>query len=78
MFDNLVESSSHKKDIERKGSFIVGTAVIYGAVVIEGEGTLNGGLKIISSPETLAAILKDPNNIRFARVPGTWNDSLSY
>jgi len=29
MFDNLVESSSHKKDIERKGSFIIVTAVIY-------------------------------------------------
>src|SRR5262245_55122868 len=29
MFDNLVESSSHKKDIERKGSFIIATAVIY-------------------------------------------------
>lgn len=55
-----------------------GTAVIYGAVVIEGEGTLNGGLKIISSPETLKAILNDPNNIKFARVPGSWNDSLSY
>ena len=29
MFDNLVESSSHKKDIERKGSFIIVTAAIY-------------------------------------------------
>ena len=29
MFDNLVESSSHKKDIERKGSLIIVTAVIY-------------------------------------------------
>jgi periplasmic protein TonB len=34
MFDNLVESSSHKKDIERKGSFIVGTAVIYGVLLL--------------------------------------------
>lgn len=34
MFDNLVESSSHKKDIERKGSFIVGTAVIYGVLML--------------------------------------------
>src|SRR5260370_41406285 len=29
MFDNLVESSSHKDDISRKGSFIVVTALIY-------------------------------------------------
>ena len=34
MFDNLVESSSHKADIERKGSFIVGTAVIYGVLLV--------------------------------------------
>jgi len=29
MFDNLVESSSHKDDISRKGSFILATTVIY-------------------------------------------------
>ena len=34
MFDNLVESSSHKDDISRKGSFIVATAVIYGVLIL--------------------------------------------
>jgi protein TonB len=34
MFDNLVESSSHKKDIERKGSFIIVTAVIYAVLLL--------------------------------------------
>ena len=34
MFDNLVESSSHKEDISRKGSFIIATAVIYGVLLI--------------------------------------------
>jgi protein TonB len=29
MFENLVESSSHKNDISRKGSFILGTTLIY-------------------------------------------------
>jgi protein TonB len=29
MFDNLVESSSHKSDISRKGSFIFVTSVVY-------------------------------------------------
>jgi len=29
MFDNLVESSSHKDDISRKGSFLAATAAIY-------------------------------------------------
>ena len=34
MFDNLVESSSHKADIERKGSFIIVTAVIYAVLLL--------------------------------------------
>jgi len=34
MFDNLVESSSHKEDISRKGSFIIATAVIYGVLLV--------------------------------------------
>jgi len=34
MFDNLVESSSHKDDLSRKGSFIVATAVIYGVLLM--------------------------------------------
>ncbi|MFN2532089.1 MAG: TonB family protein [Pyrinomonadaceae bacterium] len=29
MFDNLVESSSHKEDISRKGSFIIVTLLVY-------------------------------------------------
>ena len=34
MFDNLVESSSHKDDLTRKGSFIGITALIYGVLMI--------------------------------------------
>ena len=33
MFDNLVESNSHKDDISRKGSFILVTAAIYGVLI---------------------------------------------
>ena len=33
MFDNLVESSSHKQDISRKGSFILVTTAIYGVLI---------------------------------------------
>ena len=33
MFDNLVESSSHKDDIARKGSFVGVTALIYGVLM---------------------------------------------
>src|SRR6185369_7229763 len=34
MFDNLVESSSHKDDISRKGSFVAATALIYGVLLV--------------------------------------------
>ena len=34
MFDNLVESSSHKQDITRKGSFVIGTLIIYGVLIV--------------------------------------------
>ena len=55
-----------------------GTATIYGAIVIEGPGKLNGGLDIISSPAILSQIVNSDKNLKFARVPGTWNDSLTY
>src|ERR1041385_300353 len=34
MFDNLVESSSHKDDLTRKGSFIGITFLIYGVLIL--------------------------------------------
>jgi len=55
-----------------------GNGIIYGAVVVEGDASLNGGLKVISSPGVMQAIANSNNNLRLARVPGSWNDSLSY
>ena len=34
MFDNLVESSSHKEDLSRKGSFVIVTAVVYAVLLV--------------------------------------------
>jgi protein TonB len=34
MFDSLVESGSHKDDLARKGSFFLGTFVIYGVILL--------------------------------------------
>jgi protein TonB len=34
MFDNLVESGSHKQDLSRKGSFLLGTLAIYGVLAL--------------------------------------------
>ncbi|MBA3320628.1 MAG: hypothetical protein H0T45_04165, partial [Pyrinomonadaceae bacterium] len=33
MFDKLVESTSNKQDFARKGSFFLGTMVIYGVLI---------------------------------------------
>jgi protein TonB len=33
MFDSLVESGSHKNDLSRKGSFFLGTFIIYGVII---------------------------------------------
>jgi protein TonB len=33
MFENMVESGSHKDDFARKGSFILGTLIVYGLVI---------------------------------------------
>ncbi len=34
MFDSLVESGSHKQDIARKGSFFLGTLIVYAIVLV--------------------------------------------
>src|SRR5918998_1665147 len=34
MFETLVESGSHKDDLARKGSFLLGTLVVYGIVLV--------------------------------------------
>lgn len=41
MFEHLVESTSHKDDIARKGSFILGTVVVY---IILGTALFVGGI----------------------------------
>jgi len=46
MFENLVESGSHKQDLGRKGSFLLGTVAIY---VVIGTGLLVFGIMAADS-----------------------------
>jgi len=55
-----------------------GNNYVEGAVVIEGPGKINGGSDIVSSPEILRKISNSPKNVKFARVPGSWTDILTY
>jgi len=36
MFENLVESGSHKQDVARKGSFVLITLAVYGVLIVAG------------------------------------------
>ena len=36
MFENLVESGSHRQDVTRKGSFILVTMAVYGLIIVAG------------------------------------------
>ena len=39
---------------------------------------INGNVDIVSSPALLAKLVNLPSNLKFARIPSTWTDSLSY
>jgi len=54
-------------------------AVVYGAVVIQGQvNKANGTAAIVFDATVLNAIGDNPNNNRYATLPGAWNDNSSY
>ena len=54
-------------------------ATVYGAVVVQGRvDKANGTAAIIFDATVLDAIGKNPNNNRYATLPGAWNDISSY
>jgi hypothetical protein len=54
-------------------------ATVYGAMVVQGKvDKANGTAAIIYDKVVLDAIGNNPNNDRFATLPGAWNDTLSY
>jgi Tfp pilus assembly protein PilX len=54
-------------------------ATVYGAVVVQGQvDKANGTAAIIFDASVLDAIGNNPNNNRYATLPGAWNDISSY
>lgn len=54
-------------------------AVVYGAVVIQGRvEKANGTAAIVFDGTVLGNIGNNPNNARYATLPGAWNDAVSY
>ena len=54
-------------------------AIVYGAVVVHGTvEKANGTAAIVFDATVLNAIGNNPNNPRYATLPGAWNDNISY
>lgn len=54
-----------------------GGAEVYGAAVIEGDGTINGSVLVVYDAKTLQSDDQDFNP-NVASVPGSWSDRVSY
>lgn len=54
-------------------------AAVYGSIVVQGEvERANGTSAVIYSKAVLEGIPRDPNNNRYATLPGAWNDRSTY
>jgi hypothetical protein len=55
-----------------------GGAQIYGSVVIEGGGKINGTVDLVYLPQLITIFNRSPGNNRFAGLPGSWSDRVAY
>lgn len=55
-----------------------GGAQIYGSVVIEGGGKINGTVDLVYVPQLITNFNRSPANNRFAGLPGSWSDRVAY
>lgn len=54
----------------------VGGAQFYGAVLLDGKGSLAGNPSIVYNKAVLQNVLNSPSFIRYAAIPGTWSDTI--
>ena len=55
-----------------------GGAQIYGSLVMEGGGKINGTVDIVYLPTLVQSFNESPANNRFAGLPGSWSDRTAY
>ncbi|MEO7773364.1 MAG: PilX N-terminal domain-containing pilus assembly protein [Steroidobacteraceae bacterium] len=55
-----------------------GTAKIFGAVIIEGGGSINANIDLVYVPKILMNLTMAPENFRFGALPGSWSDRVTY
>ena len=54
-------------------------AAVYGGIVVQGAvNKANGNAAVIYNSDVLNALANDPNNTRYATLPGAWSDLQSY
>jgi len=54
-------------------------ATVYGSIVVQGKvEKANGTAAVVYSEAVLNAIGQNPDNNRFATLPGAWNDRSTY
>jgi len=54
-------------------------SAVYGSIVVQGQvEKANGTAAVIYSEAVLNAIGQNPNNNRYATLPGAWNDRSTY
>lgn len=55
------------------------TGVIYGSIVVQGTtGKLNGTSAVVYNQDVLTVLKNSSSFVKFAGVPGSWSDRVSY
>jgi hypothetical protein len=73
-FEDCVSDGTGCPEINPGG----GSGQVYGSIVVEGGGKLNGTIDLIYLPQIVTNFNRSPGNTRFAGLPGSWSDRLSY
>lgn len=55
-----------------------GGAKIYGSLVMEGGGKINGTVDVVYLPQLVQIFNNSPGNNRYAGLPGSWSDRVAY
>jgi hypothetical protein len=71
--ESSTAESARPKFLPGGGSFQV-----YGAIILEGNVKINAGVHLVASPKVIENFNKNPANMRYGVVPGSWTDRLSY
>jgi len=73
-FENCVSTGAGCPEVLSGG----GSAQVYGSIIMEGGGKLNGTIDLVYVPQIIINFTGSPGNNSFAGLPGSWSDRVSY